>query len=127
MTYSISEVETLTGLNASTLRYYEKEGLLPSVSRSSNGRRIYSDEQMDWLKFVIALKSTGMTLDEIKSYVDMIFEGDDTLIERREFLEQHKKRIEQQMTETFSHMQRIIQKITYYDTVMLKKDYLDQR
>ncbi len=126
MTYSISEVETLTGLNASTLRYYEKEGLLPAVSRSSNGRRVYSDEQMDWLKFVIALKSTGMTLDEIKTYVELIFQGDDTLMERREFLDQHKKRIERQMTETFSHMQRIIQKITYYDTVILKKDYLDQ-
>ncbi|WPP41947.1 MerR family transcriptional regulator [Paenibacillus hunanensis] len=125
MTYSISEVETIVGLNASTLRYYEKEGLLPAVSRNESGRRVYSDEQMNWLKFVIALKSTGMTLDEIKTYVDMIFQGDETLLDRRNFLEQHKKRIELQMTETLSHMQRIIQKITYYDTVMLKTDYLD--
>ncbi|MGG4142528.1 MerR family transcriptional regulator [Paenibacillus algorifonticola] len=121
--YSISEVQHLLGLSASTLRYYEKEGLIPDIKRTEGGKRIYTEDQIGWLRFIIALKETGMTIDKIKAYLDMNVRGEETLAERREFLAQHKARIENNLAQTLLHLERINQKISYYDAVVLGKSF----
>lgn len=118
-------MESITGINASALRYYEKAGLLPDVGRNKGGRRIYTEEQIGWLRFVLALKNTGMTVEDIKFYMDITVQGEETLLQRRDFLEKHRERVEGQMSETLTQLQRITQKIAFYDATILKKNYLD--
>ena len=81
MGYSIGQVAKKTGLGVHTLRYYEKEGLLPFVRKSGSGLRIYSDSDIGWLGMIECLKGTGMTLKGIKQYIDWYIEGDSTLAE----------------------------------------------
>ena len=79
MYYSIGKVAAKTGLTVHTLRYYEKEGLLPFVRKSSSGLRMFSDDDLGWLSLIECLKETGMSLKGIKQYIDWFREGDSTL------------------------------------------------
>ena len=107
--YSIQQVCEKTGLTAHTLRYYEKEGLLTGVARSTGGFRQYSDEDMEWLGLVCCLKNTGMPLQEIARFVRLAHEGDCTLEERVELLKEHREKLIERMEE----MQRYLDKITW--------------
>ena len=107
--YSIQDVSKKTGLSAHTLRYYEKEGLLTGVARSTGGFRQYSDEDMEWLGLVCCLKNTGMPLQEIARFVRLAHEGDCTLEERVELLKDHREKLIGRMEE----MQRYLEKITW--------------
>lgn len=70
MRYSIGQVAKKLGLTAHTLRYYDKEGLLPFVRKGSSGARVFEDEDVDWLIIIECLKGTGMQLKDIKKYLD---------------------------------------------------------
>ena len=67
MRYSIGQVAQKMGLTAHTLRYYDKEGLLPFVKKNSSGLRMFSDEDIDWLVVIECLKGTGMQLKDSNS------------------------------------------------------------
>ena len=84
MGYSIGQVSQKMGLTAHTLRYYEKEGLLPFVKKNGAGLRVFSDNDLGWLELIECLKGTGMTLKGIKQYIDWFQEGDSTLKQRLE-------------------------------------------
>lgn len=88
--YTIHEVCEKTGLSAYTLRYYEKEKLLPSVSRSAGGFRQYSEEDVQALEMICRLKSIGMSLQDISRFMTLFREGDKTLGERCEMLRRHR-------------------------------------
>lgn len=119
--YSITEIGKITGLPASTLRYYEQVGILPHVDRNDVGRRVYSEEVLEWLELVIALKDTGMSIDDIRTYTAMILEGDDTLQKRRERLVQHKQDVEMSIAKTQVYLEKIIRKVAVYDVLMHQK------
>ncbi|OKP83958.1 MULTISPECIES: MerR family transcriptional regulator [Paenibacillus] len=119
--FSINEIVKITGLPASTLRYYEEVGILPVVNRNSGGRREYSEEILEWLELIIALKNTGMTIEEIKAYTDLILQGDETLDARKNFLSAHKMKVEKSVLQTQLHLEKIIRKIAIYDILMYKQ------
>jgi DNA-binding transcriptional MerR regulator len=123
--YTIKEVETKYGLPASTLRFYEKEGILPKIQRTDGGRRQYSEEELDWLQLVIALKDTGMSMDEIKQYVELVKQGDATLEKRRSFLLAHKEKVERKMSLTLMHLEKINRKMAIYDVLVRGKNPKD--
>ena len=79
MTYTIKQMSELTGLPASTLRYYDNEGLLPSLKRNDNNVLIFTDEDFHTLKLINCLKRSGLQLKEIKEYMNMAKKGNDTL------------------------------------------------
>ncbi|UUZ81239.1 MerR family transcriptional regulator [Paenibacillus sp. P26] len=72
MMMSIKEVTEITGISASALRYYESEGLLPYVKRDESGKRIYDQEDLEWIHFTTALRATGMPVAQIQEYVNLI-------------------------------------------------------
>lgn len=119
--YSINELVKITGIPASTLRYYEQVGILPEVKRNVNGRREYNEKVLEWLELVVALKDTGMSIEEIKSYTELILQGDDTLDVRRDFLTEHKKNVEIALAKKQYHLEKIIRKIAVYDVLLYKK------
>lgn len=120
--YSINEVEKMYGLPASTLRFYERKGILPQINRDDGGRRKYTEQELEWLQLVIALRSTGMGIDEIKNYVALVRNEDVTMEERRNFLVKHKECVEKQMAETFSNLEKINRKVAIYDAMIHKRD-----
>ena len=114
MTYSIGQVSELLHIPVSTLRYYDKEGLLPLINRTGGNIRIFDDSDVECLKMIECLKNTGLPLKEIKQYFQWCEAGDSTINQRYElFLEQKKRTLEQiQLLE--SALDRIEFKCEFY-------------
>ncbi|MDR3304384.1 MAG: MerR family transcriptional regulator [Treponema sp.] len=114
MSYTIKQVSEKTSLPPHVLRYYENEGLLPGVARSRSGIRRYSDNDLEWLSLVCCLKNTGMSIKQIKNFVELSVEGEQTLRQRCEFLREHKKAVEVQIQEMQKLLQKVTHKIEYF-------------
>ena len=82
MMYTVGEMAKLLNIPGSTLRYYDKEGLLPFVERSSGGIRMFQEKDYEWLKVISCLKKAGMSLKDIREYINLAMQGDDTIDER---------------------------------------------
>ncbi len=123
--YSIQDVSKRTGLSAHTLRYYEKEGLLPHVDRSAGGFRQYSDEDMEALGLICCLKNTGMPLQEIARFVDLTHRGDATLQERVELLRAHRENVISRIAEMQTHLEKVTWKLNYFSEKL--RNYEDGR
>jgi len=117
-TYSISEVAKELNLTVYTLRYYDKEGLMPFVERTPNGARLFKDSDIDALKIIECLKSTGMPIKEIKNFIDWCSEGDSTLQQRYDMFMERKASVEAQMEELKKTMELIEHKCSYYKTAL---------
>lgn len=115
MGYSIGQVSKMTGLGVHTLRYYEKEGLLPFVGKTASGLRVFSDNDLGWLHMIECLKASGMPLKGIKQYIDWYIEGDATLEKRLRLFQQQEKNLEEQQREIEKNMVMIRYKIKLYD------------
>lgn len=109
----IGEFSKRTGLSIDTLRYYEKEGLL-TPRRDFNERRIYSENDIRWVEFIIRLKETGMPLKEIRQYAQLRAKGDSTMNERLEMLIVHKADLEAQIEKLNAHKLKLEDKIQFY-------------
>lgn len=116
MAYTIGEAAERCGVTAHTLRYYDKEGLMPYVERSSGGIRQFKEEDFEWLAIITCLKDSGVPVKKIKEFVDWCMTGDLTIESRLEFLKAHKKDVEKQMAELQKNMELIDYKIWYYET-----------
>ncbi|WP_340400616.1 MerR family transcriptional regulator [Paenibacillus sp. FSL H8-0079] len=103
MTYSISEVAKKLDLTVYTLRYYDKEGLMPFVERTTSGTRLFKDSNIDFLKIIQCLKLTGMTIKDIKNFV--------MFTERKAIVEGKMEELQRTM-EVFEH------KCSYYETAL---------
>lgn len=114
MGYSIKQISERTSLSAHVLRYYEKEGLLPNVGRSKNGIRHYSEDNLEWICLICCLKKTGMSIKQIKDFVDLSTRGSQTLKCRCEMLLEHKKNVEAQIQELYRHLEKVSHKIDYF-------------
>ena len=93
MFYTIGEMAQRLNVAPSTLRYYDKEGLLPFVERSSGGIRMFKDEDMEWLQMLGCLKKAGMPLREIKSFMDWSRQGDATIGQRLDLIEKQRQSV----------------------------------
>jgi DNA-binding transcriptional MerR regulator len=120
MAYTVKDVSKKTGVTAHTLRFYEKQGVIPHVERNDNGIRMYDESSIEWIETMLALRSTGMPLAEIKQYVDLHKEGDSTLQKRKEMMADHKVRVEEQMLQLLKTLGKINYKMALYD-VQLKE------
>lgn len=114
-TYTIGQAAEKTGLTISTLRYYDKEGLLPFVERTAGGQRLFKDSDFNWLSVIECLKNTGVPIREIKQYIDWCMEGDATLQQRRALFVEQKARVEAQIAAYQKNLEKIEYKIWYYD------------
>ena len=97
MHYSIGEVSDVTGIAASTLRYYDREGMFPAMERSSGGIRVFSDTELATLKVIECLKSSGMSIRDIKEFLGWCQEGDSSIGKRREMFHRRLAEVEAQI------------------------------
>ncbi len=118
MLYTIGDAAKELGIPASALRYYDKEGLLPHVTRSNGGIRMFTEDDFEWVHFIERLKTSGLPIKEIKRYVDLYLQGDSTIEERRELIYARREAVERQMAELQQTLDFITYKCWFYDKAL---------
>lgn len=118
MPYSMKEVCQMLNLPASTIRYYDKEGLLPFMARTEGGYRQFSEDDVGLLKIIECLKRTGMPIRDIKQFTVWVQQGDASLKERYEMFLERKKAVQAQMEQLQETMKVIEYKCRYYQTAL---------
>lgn len=116
MYYTVGEMAKKIAVAPSTLRYYDKEGLLPFVERSSGGIRVFKESDYEWLKVIECLKKTGMQLKDIKLFIEMAMQGDETIEQRLELIVKQKQVVEAQISELEETLRTLEFKQWYYTT-----------
>lgn len=117
-TYSIGKVAKELNLTVYTIRYYDKEGLIPFVERSESGVRLFKESDIAALNVIECLKASGMPIKEIKNFIDWCAEGDATLQQRYDMFMERKATVEAQMAELRKTMEVIEHKCLYYQTAL---------
>jgi len=113
--YNIAQLAEETGLSAHTLRYYEKESLIQDVPRDTGGRRYYGEAHLRVIRFVYALRSTGMPIREIKRYLALYQAGESTSEDRLALLKAHRVEVKAQLGSIKSNLRIIDRKIQGYE------------
>ena len=114
--YTVGEMAALLGVPASTLRYYDKEGLLPFVARTSGGIRQFHDSDFEWLRVIGCMKKAGMSIKDIRQYIELAMRGNDT-IDARLALFEHQREVLTAQLEEMQHTLRTVEyKCWYYET-----------
>lgn len=116
MHYTVGEMAKKLGVAPSTLRYYDKEGLLPFVARSEGGIRVFQDSDLEWLHVISCLKKTGMQIKDIRSFIHLCMQGDETIDARLSLFQKRKAEVERQMAELQDTLDTITFKCWYYET-----------
>ena len=112
---TIQEVAEATGLTVHTLRYYERAGLLPPVSRNVGGHRRYSRHEVGFLVFLTRLRTTGMPIHVVRRYADLVREGETTIEARKRMLEAHREVVRRHMEELAQNLLVLDRKIETYE------------
>ncbi|MGL4800245.1 MAG: MerR family transcriptional regulator [Cellulosilyticaceae bacterium] len=115
MKITIGKVAERVGLSTYTLRYYEKEGLLPYIQKDEHGNRYYSEDDIFWIELIKCLKDTGMSIVAIRHIVTLSLEGEHTIPKRKQILMHHKESLEKQMALLQKSMEKIDKKIAWYN------------
>ncbi|MBO0607752.1 MerR family transcriptional regulator [Myceligenerans salitolerans] len=112
-TYTPAEAASESGFSIDTLRYYEREGLLAPISRTSGGRRTYSEADLGWLGLVRCLRDTGMPIADLKQYAQLCLDAS-TMDERLSLLQEHDRRVQEQVDLLVGQQERLREKIGWY-------------
>jgi len=115
LTFAIGQVSEQTGLSPYTLRFYEDEGLfLAPVRRDMAGRRMYTEQDVEWLRVGTRLRSSGMPLPEIRRYVQLVKQGAGNEAARFEILRRHEARVQQKVNDLHEALDIIHTKVELY-------------
>ena len=116
MYYTVGEMAKRLGVAPSTLRYYDQEGLLPFVERSEGGIRVFKERDYEWLQVIGCLKKTGMQLRDIKTFIEMAMQGDQTIEPRLALITKQKESVKAQIAELEETLRTLEFKEWYYNT-----------
>lgn len=120
--FTIEEAAARTGLTKHTLRYYEREGLLPPIAKAASGHRRYTDDDIGWVRFLQLLRATGMPIREAKEFVTLTWAGDHTIPQRVEVLTGYRAALVERMAQDVDHLEALNRKIDYYAGVLQARD-----
>lgn len=116
----IGELSGRTGMSIHTIRYYEKIGILKKKSKDQSGHNEYSDNDIEWIRFINCLKSTEMSLEKILDFIRLIDKGESTIPERYAILEEQKKILEEKISLLNTHLGHINYKIKNFEKFFKK-------
>jgi DNA-binding transcriptional MerR regulator len=111
---TIAEAAERSGLSAHTLRYYERIGLIHPVGRGQNGHRRYGRDDIEWLEFLIKLRTTDMPIRQMVEYAELVREGPQTASRRRTMLEAHREALRERIADLEETAAVIDRKIETY-------------
>jgi DNA-binding transcriptional MerR regulator len=116
-TWSIGEAAEKCGLSQHTLRWYERIGLLPPIERGGDGRRRYSDRDLDWLATMTKLRATGMPVRDMQRYAELVRSGAGQA-ERLELLKRHREQVRHAIASQRECLKLLDAKITHYGSCL---------
>lgn len=116
MFYTIGEMAKIVNVPPSTLRYYDKEGLLPFVERTDGGIRMVKESDYEGLCIINCLKNSGMPLKDIKNFMQMVSQGDASIESRLELIEKQRERVLQDLEKIQQLLKILDYKVWYYST-----------
>jgi DNA-binding transcriptional MerR regulator len=111
----IGALAAKSGRSIHTIRWYEKQRLMPLVARDSGGRRIYGELHTGWMDLLDRLKKSGMSIRQMREYTALVKRGDSTLADRRELLRAHQAHVEARIAELRDSSEVIAGKIDFYE------------
>ena len=115
---TIAEVSEKYGISPDTLRYYEKEGLLPPVKRTAGGIRDYGESDCGWVEFIKCMRSAGLPVEVLAEYVALFMQGDHTAERRKGILIEQRGKIREKIEELKTVEKRLDYKISNYDKII---------
>ncbi|MBG0770733.1 MAG: MerR family transcriptional regulator [Anaerolineaceae bacterium] len=118
----IGEVSRKYELSQDTLRFYEREGLIPTVNRNASGIRDYTEADLRWVEFVKCMRSAGLPIEVLSEYVSLVMEGDGTIEERKAILEAQRDLLAERIKEMQRTMLILEYKIRIYDGRILQTE-----
>lgn len=110
-----------TGLHYETLKFYCNQGLVPNVKRNSKNYRVFDDNDVAWISSLNCLKNCGMSIAEMKNYIDLCLEGESTIMERKAILEEKRRSLEDEMQRIQESIDYIDWKQGFYDDILSGK------
>lgn len=118
---SITQVSQKYDITSDTLRYYERIGLIPKVPRKANGNRYYNEGMQGWIEMIVCLRHSGVTVEALIDYAQMLQQGDTTLDAREELLKEQLSMLEEKKHNLDRSINRLKHKISLYETGEIKK------
>lgn len=112
---TIKDVSEKYGITQDTLRYYERVGMIPRVTRSPSGHRDYQPSDLAWVELAKCMRNAGLTVEAIVDYVRLYQEGEGTIDARLELLRQQRAALETQRRQIEEAMARLDRKISGYE------------
>lgn len=118
MSYTIKQAAEIMNVTPTTLRYYDKQGLLPFMERKESGYRIFSDDDIAMLRVIECLKKSGMSIKDIRQFSRWVQMGDASLQERYKMFLEQKRTVEAQIADLQKTLDFIKHKCWYYETAI---------
>lgn len=119
--YTMMQVCRELDMTYQTLKFYCNEGLIPNVKRDHNNRRVFDEKDVKWIKDLTCLKKCGMSIQEMKEYLDLCLQGQSTIPKRKEMLEKKQKELRMSIQELEDSVAYIDWKQNFYDEVLSGK------
>ena len=116
MIYTVGEMAKRLDMPASTLRFYDKEGLLPFVERSPGGIRMFQDTDLEWLQIIGCMKKAGMSIRDIRQYIELARQGDDTIALRLAMFRRQREVLLGRLAELQHTLETVEYKCWFYET-----------
>ncbi len=118
MLYTMMQTCKETGMTYQALKFYCNEGLVPRVKRDKNNRRVFDERDVAWLKSLSCLKKCGLSIQEMKDYLDLCLQGEGTIPQRKVMLAQKQEALRETMREVQASIDYIDWKQGFYDDVL---------
>ena len=112
---TIKEVSEKYDISADTLRYYERIGMIPEVTRNANGIRNYQESDLGWVELAICMRSAGLPVEALIEYVKLFQQGDSTFAARLQLLQEQREKLEEQKAQLQAAMDKLDYKISRYE------------
>ena len=125
---TIAEVSKKYDLTQDTIRYYEKEGLIPTVPRTESGIRNFDEESCNWIEFIKCMRNAGLEIEVLKEYVKLFREGKSTVTKRKELLQKQREKLLEKQKNINETIYRLNYKIKLYDDIEAgkRKDFMEK-
>ena len=121
MTYTMMQVCKEADMTYQTLKYYCNEGLIPNVKRDKNNRRVFDERDLKWIKDLVCLKKCGMSIQEMKEYLDLCLQGQSTIRQRKKMLDKKRNALLDSIKELEGCIDYIDWKQNFYDEMLTGK------
>ncbi|TPR51628.1 MerR family transcriptional regulator [Apilactobacillus micheneri] len=111
----IKNVARIVGLNENTIRYYSDNGLIPNIKRDKNNHRIFNEEAINWLIGDKRMREAGMSINDLKEYVDLCLKGKSTIKKRYQIIQDLKSQAKTQLKEAQQRVDYLSKKSDIYE------------